>query len=147
MSEMKLPLTELEKHKLRAAHISFEQVAQMASHELQEMLECEQARADVLIGLAQFQQIPSIGPRAAQMMVHHLGFTCLDEVKNEEPAHLLDLYESLIGHRVDPCVEDQIRCIVYHANEPTSRREWPDFTKERKTYRDSCGYPMDRPKS
>ena len=144
---MKLPLTDSEKQKLRAAHIKLTQVTQMTPVELSQVIDCEQARAEVLIGLAQFQSIPSIGPRAAQMMVHHLGFTCLDEVKNQEPAHLLDLYESRVGHRVDPCVEDQIRCIVHHANEPHSRLEWPDFTKERKTYRDSCGYPDNRPKS
>ncbi|WP_455661629.1 helix-hairpin-helix domain-containing protein [Pradoshia sp.] len=143
---MKLPLTEIEKQKLRAAHVHLAQVAHMTAGELSEVLDCEQARADILIGLAQFQQIPSIGPRAAQMMVHHLGFNCLDAVKNEEPAQLLDLFESRIGHRVDPCVEDQIRCIVHHANEPQSRLEWPDFTKARKTYRDSRGYPKDRPK-
>ena len=144
---MKLPLTEIEKQKLREGHIKIAKIARMTPVELSKVLECEQARANILIGLAQFQQISSIGPRAAQMMVHHLGFYGLEEVKSEDPAHLLDLFESRVGHRVDPCVEDQIRCIVHHANEPTSRLEWPDFTRERKTYRDSQGYPKDRPKS
>ncbi|KMY45688.1 hypothetical protein AC622_16965 [Bacillus sp. FJAT-27916] len=144
---MKLSLTDSEKQKLRTSRIKVAEIAHTTPQALSEILGCEQARAERLIALAQFQQIPSIGPRAAQMMVQHLGFYSLEEVKDEEPAQLLDLFESRIGHRVDPCVEDQIRCIVHHANEPASRREWPDFTKERKTYRDSRGYPKDRPKA
>nr|WP_198041798.1 helix-hairpin-helix domain-containing protein [Paenibacillus larvae] len=43
------------------------------------------------------------------------------------------------------CVEDQFRLVVYYANNPESNKKWWDFTEERKHYRETNGYPSDRP--
>ncbi len=50
-----------------------------------------------------------------------------------------------LGYWVDPCVEDALRCIVYHANNPNSDKCWFDFTEGRKSYRAQNGYPATRP--
>ncbi|UOK56513.1 helix-hairpin-helix domain-containing protein [Bacillus sp. OVS6] len=46
---------------------------------------------------------------------------------------------------MDPCVEDVMRCVVYHANHPGSDKNWWEFTEDRKKYREIFGYPDDRP--
>jgi hypothetical protein len=142
---MRLPLSETERSNLRKKRVRINQIPMKTTEELKSILNCSTTRANELKGLSEFQQIPSIGLGAAKMMVNVLGFYAVNEVRNEDPAELFDRYEKLVGCRVDPCVEDQIRCIVYHANELNSVLEWPDFTDERKAYRDTHGYPSNRP--
>ena len=142
---MKLPLSEMERKCLRKKRIRINQILTKSTEELKEILNCSTERAMELKGLLDFQQIPSIGLGAAKMMVHVLKFYAVNDVRNENPADLFDRYEKLVGCRVDPCVEDQFRCIVCHANELNSVLEWPDFTDERKEYRNQYGYPPDRP--
>ena len=142
---MKLPLSETERSYLRKKRIRINQILTKTTDELKIILNCSTERANELKGLVDFQQIPSIGLGAAKMMVHVLGFYAVNDVRNENPADLFNRYEKLVGCRVDPCVEDQFRCIVYHANELNSVLEWPDFTEERKTYRNTYGYPPNRP--
>ena len=142
---MKLPLSESERSYLRKKRIRISQILTKSTEELKIILNCTTERANELKGLLDFQQIPSIGLGAAKMMVHVLGFYSVNDVRNEDPAELFDRYEKLVGSRVDPCVEDQFRCIVYHANELNSVLEWFDFTDERKEYRAKYGYPSDRP--
>ncbi len=60
-------------------------------------------------------------------------------------ADLLNAYEKKLGRRVDPCVEDQFRLVVHHANNRGCKKQWWDFTAERKVYRAKNGYPADRP--
>lgn len=60
----------------------------------------------------------------------------------------MELFNSLelkLGCWTDPCVEDQIMCIIHHANNPESEKQWFDFTNERKLYRQKFGYPKSRP--
>ena len=142
---MKLPLSEMERNYLRKNRVRINQILTKTTEELKFILNCSTERANELKGLVDFQQIPSIGLGAAKMMVHVLGFYAVNDVRNENPAELFDRYERLVGCRVDPCVEDQFRCIVYHANELNSVLEWPDFTDERKAYRNTHGYPSNRP--
>ncbi|WP_343327837.1 helix-hairpin-helix domain-containing protein [Lentibacillus saliphilus] len=62
--------------------------------------------------------------------------------------HNLDvdqIIEKELGCWTDPCVEDQIICIIHYANRPESDKQWYDFTAERKRYRVQNGYPSDRP--
>lgn len=142
---MKLPLSAMERSYLRKNRVRIDQIPTKTTEELKNILNCSEDRAKELKGLSEFQQIPSIGLGAAKMMVRELKFYSVSEVRNENPAELLDRYEELIGCRVDPCVEDQLRCIVFHANELNSVLEWPDFTDERKAYRNTHGYPPNRP--
>lgn len=101
-------------------------------------------RAKLLRAFAIFQSVPSIGPRAAQWAID-LGYYSLDEIKQETGHELTNRLEQTYGCWVDPCVEDALRCLVHHANHPTSEKSWFDFTEERKAYRQQYGYPSDRP--
>ncbi len=142
---MKLPLSGTERSYLRKNRVRIDQISTIPTEELITILNCSTERARELKGLLDFQQIPSIGLGASKMMVHVLGYYSVNDVRNENPAELFDRYEKLVDSRVDPCVEDQLRCIVFHANELNSVLEWPDFTDERKAYRNKYGYPSDRP--
>lgn len=136
---MQLPLTDNERTFLRKGRIKIADLVHYSVEELSEILRCEEERARKLIGLAVFQQVPSIGRIGAAMMV--------DELKSQDAVNLLDSLEQKMGYRVDPCVEDQLRCMIYYAHYPESERSWPDFTQERKEYRSKNGYPTNRPSS
>jgi len=140
----KLPLTAEERKSLRAFRIKLKDLACMEAKQIADVLSASAERANYLRALAQFQSIPSIGPKMAEAMVA-LGYLSLEEVRGEDGADLLNRYEQLVGYQVDPCVEDCFRCIVHHAGNPQSRKSWFDFTEERKSYRSRYGYPANRP--
>lgn len=101
-------------------------------------------RARELRGLAEFQSIPSIGPRFAEDLLF-LGYASLAELRGAGGAELLDAYERAKGYRTDPCVEDQFRLVAYVAETGDRSRTWSEFTAERKGCRARTGYPADRP--
>ncbi|MBP1156450.1 MULTISPECIES: helix-hairpin-helix domain-containing protein [unclassified Paenibacillus] len=140
----KLPITPEERSNLRTFKIKLMDIAHIDATELSQCLQCSFQRAKYLIALAQFQMIPSIGPKVAQW-VTELGYYSLEEIKNEGGADLIQRLEEHFGYWEDPCAEDALRCIVYHANHPGSDKTWFDFTSERKAYREKHGYPATRP--
>lgn len=140
----KLPLTPEERKRLRASQIKLKELAHLDVIQIADILQVPSERAHYLRALAQFQAIPSIGPKMAEAMVM-LGYFSLDEVRDEDGADLLNRYEERMGYWVDPCVEDCFRCIVHHARNPQSTKSWFDFTAERKSYRARYGYPATRP--
>ena len=120
---------------------------EIALMDIQQLTACLQStyeRAKYLRGLAQFQAIPSIGPKLAQW-VTELGYYSLEELKNKDGADLTNRLEEQFGYWEDPCVEDSLRCIVHHANYSNSEKSWWHFTDERKRYRELNGYPDSRP--
>lgn len=141
---MKLPLTEQERSNLRAARIKMKDTAEMELSSLAQALDSPLARAKYIKALAQFQTVPSIGPKIAQSVID-LGYYSLAEIKHETGVDLIIRLEKLKGYWEDPCAEDALRCIVYYANHPGSGKSWWDFTAERKRYRQQYGYPADRP--
>ncbi|OBZ10321.1 helix-hairpin-helix domain-containing protein [Bacillus sp. FJAT-26390] len=146
MSTPKLPLTDDERKRLRQAKIKLIAIAGFTASELSTTLNVPKERADLLLALAKFQAVPSIGPSLAHNLVE-LGFYSLDEIKaaGESGAQLVERLEKLHGVWMDPCVEDVMRLAVHHAGNPGSDKQWWDFTAERKTYRKQHGYPADRP--
>lgn len=140
----KLPLTSEERINLRKCKVKLNEIAQMDIQQLTACLQSTYERANYLRGLAQFQAIPSIGPKLAQW-VTELGYYSLEELKNEDGADLTNRLEVHFGYWEDPCVEDSLRCIVYHANHSDSEKSWWHFTEERKRYREINGYPDSRP--
>lgn len=140
----KLPLTPQERARLRTFKITTKEICKTDVDRLASLLDVPKERATFLRALAQFQSIPSIGPRMAEAMIM-LGYVSLEEVRDEDGAELVDRYEQCLGYWVDPCVEDSFRCIVYHANHEQSEKSWFDFTSERKRYRAQHGYPATRP--
>lgn len=142
----KLPLTEIERKQLRAHKIKLLQIAEYDEEHLALTLNISLDRAKLLIALALFQQVPSIGPKLAYNLVE-LGFYSLDDIRSrgESGAELVDRLEKLHGVWMDPCVEDVMRLAVHHAYHRNSDKQWWDFTTERKAYRSKNGYPEDRP--
>ncbi|MER2156231.1 MAG: helix-hairpin-helix domain-containing protein [Solibacillus sp.] len=143
-STPKLPLTSEERMNLRKCKVKLNEIALMDIQQLTACLQSTYERAKYLRGLAQFQAIPSIGPKLAQW-VTELGYYSLEELKNEDGADLTNRLEEQFGYWEDPCVEDSLRCIVHHANYSNSEKSWWHFTDERKQYRELNGYPDSRP--
>ncbi|MER2118942.1 MAG: helix-hairpin-helix domain-containing protein [Solibacillus sp.] len=143
-STPKLPLTSEERMNLRKCKVKLNEIALMDIQQLTACLQSTYERAKYLRGLAQFQAIPSIGPKLAQW-VTELGYYSLEELKNKDGADLTNRLEEQFGYWEDPCVEDSLRCIVHHANYSNSEKSWWHFTDERKQYRELNGYPDSRP--
>ncbi|MGN9865984.1 helix-hairpin-helix domain-containing protein [Bacillus swezeyi] len=115
---MKLPLTEQERSNLRAARIKMKDTAELELSNLAQALNSPLARAKYIKALAQFQTVPSIGPKIIAQSVVDLGYDSFAEIKHETGADLIIRLEKLKGYWEDPCAEDALRCIVHYANHP-----------------------------
>ncbi|MBD2871763.1 helix-hairpin-helix domain-containing protein [Paenibacillus arenilitoris] len=146
MSTPKLPLTDAERKAMRASKIKLADLAGYNVDQLGVSLQISTERAKLLLALARFQSIPSLGPKLAWHLTE-LGFYSLEDIKagGETGAQLVERLEKLQGVWMDPCVEDVMRLAVHHAHHPGSGKQWWDFTAERKSYREKHGYPADRP--
>ncbi|MWV47371.1 Pathogenicity locus [Paenibacillus sp. HJL G12] len=142
----KLPLTSEEKTNMRSCKIRLNAIADMNVSDLAVILGSSPERAGYLRALAEFQAIPSIGPRIAERMAA-LGYGSLEELKTLNGPDLLEQLENHFGFWEDPCLEDALWCMVHHANHPGSEKCWFDFTDARKEYRKEHGYPETRPKT
>ena len=142
--KINLDLTSDEKLLLKQKDITQKALMDYAIDEIIHVLNSSPQRAKVLQALYEFQQIPSIGIRFAHDLIF-LGYHTLAELKDKQGPELLDNYEKKLGSKVDPCVEDQFRLVVNYANNPNSKKQWWDFTNERKAYRVKYGYPATRP--
>jgi hypothetical protein len=138
---------ESERTNLRRSKVKLAEIYLIELDELTKILCSTLERARFIKGLAIFQQVPSIGYKLALNMVKDLEIYSLDEMKDKNAADLFDRLENNLRFRTDSCVEDQIRCLIYYANNPNSNKQWYDFTEERKMYRQTVGYPKSRPKS
>jgi hypothetical protein len=143
-TNIKLPLTDLEKASLRKHKIKIANLLDFTPDELEVLLNSTTHRAKEMYALAQFQTIPSIGIKFAEDLVF-LGYHSLNELTNKKGQDLINEYERKKGYWVDPCVEDQFRLVVYYANTHDIKKTWWDFTEERKKFRLENGYPADRP--
>lgn len=144
-SNIKLPLTQEEKVKLRKAKVKVGDMDSYHVEEIAHMLNIPLGKAKVLKGLVEFQTVPSIGYKLAEKLVFKLHLFSLSEVKDKNGAQLFDQLEQQLGVWTDSCVEDQIRCVINYANNPTSNKQWYDFTEDRKVYREKNGFPKNRP--
>ncbi|WP_231893387.1 helix-hairpin-helix domain-containing protein [Rossellomorea aquimaris] len=141
----KLPLKEEERKKLRKEKIKLSDLHSLSPETLSERINISVERARTLVALCVFQRIPSIGPNLAHNVVNDLSFYTFEEIKNAKGEDLIIELEKKYGVWMDPCVEDSLRCVVHHANHPNSQKNWWDFTAQRKTFRETHGYPQDRP--
>jgi len=144
MKTPKLDLTEIEKMLLKNAGIRIKEIANYAADELSTILSVPLKRAKGILALIEFQSVPSVGPKFAQDLVD-MGYYHIAQLKDRDGADLLNEHERLIGVWTDPCVEDQFRLVVHYANNPGSKKQWWNFTCERKAYRSEVGYPDSRP--
>ena len=136
--------TPVEKRLMRSRKLRFADLCRYPAKELQRLLSTSLIRAMELRALSEFQAVPSIGPAFAHDLIG-MGFYSLKDLRNKNPAKLTDRLESQIGVWIDPCVEDQFRLVVHSANHRESKKNWWDFTAERKAYRERNGYPASRP--
>ncbi|WP_018930500.1 helix-hairpin-helix domain-containing protein [Gracilibacillus lacisalsi] len=144
-SNTKLPLTDVEKSKLRRSKVKMSEVHTFNKEQIAQMLDISVDKAKNLKGLADFQSVPSVGDKLAKRLVYQLNIFSLSEIKEKNAVELFDQLEQTLGVWIDSCVEDQIRCVVNYANDPKSNKQWFDFTEERKAYRQKVGFPEDRP--
>jgi len=143
-TNIKLPLTDIEKAALRKNKIRLADILDFATDELEGLLNATTERAKEIYALAEFQTVPSVGIKFAEDLLF-LGYYSLNELKNKDGAKLTDEYELKKGYRIDPCVEDQFRLVVHFANTHDTKKTWWDFTEERKKFRTENGYPKSRP--
>ncbi|MDI9865672.1 helix-hairpin-helix domain-containing protein [Flectobacillus sp. DC10W] len=143
-TNIKLPLTDIEKANLRKNKIKIANLLDFAIVELEVLLNAKAERAKEIYALEEFQTVPSIGIKFAEDLVF-LGYYSLNELKNKDGAKLTDEYERKKGYWIDPCVEDQFRLVVNFANTNDTQKKWWDFTEERKKFRTENGYPTSRP--
>jgi len=141
----KLPLTVEEKSRIKSCKTKLADIHTLEEEQLVEIFAGNIERAKYIKGLVIFQQIPSIGYKLADVLVDNLRVYSLEEIKNENAMSLFDRLEEQLGYQIDPCVEDQIRCVIYYANHSNSSKQWFDFTEERKHERKQLGYPKSRP--
>lgn len=143
-SNLKLPLTDIEKVNLKKNKIKIANILDFAPDELEVLLNASTERVKEVYALAEFQTVPSVGIKFAEDLVF-LGYYSLNELKQKDGAKLTDEYEQKKGYRIDPCVEDQFRLVVNFANTYDLKKNWWDFTEERKIFRIENGYPQNRP--
>ncbi len=144
-SNIKIPLTDIEKANLRKNKIKIVTLLDYSPEELGVLLDATNERVKEIYALAEFQSVPSIGLKFAEDLVF-LGYYSLTELKDKDGAKLTDEYEMKKGYWIDPCVEDQFRLVVNFANTFDMKKTWWDFTEERKKFRAENGYPKSRPK-
>lgn len=143
-TNIKLPLTDIEKANLRKNKIKIAHILDFAIDELEVLLNTTAERAKEIYALAEFQTVPSVGINFAEDLVF-LGYYSLNELKHKDGAKLTDEYEQKKMFWIDPCVEDQFRLVVNFANTNDTNKMWWDFTEERKRFRIENGYPTTRP--
>jgi len=139
-----LELTPAEKNILKAKKVKQKDLLDYAPDEITSLLNASPGRAKILHALHEFQSIPSVGVKFAHDLMF-LGYYDVASLKNKAGHKLLNDYEKLSGFWTDPCVEDQFRLVVHYANNPGSKKQWWDFTAERKAFRSQYGYPATRP--
>jgi|SRR6218665_203579 len=145
-TNIKLPLSDIEKANLRKNKIKIANILDFAPDELEVLLNATTKRAKEIYALSEFQTVPSVGIKFAEDLVF-LGYYSLSELKNKDGAKLTDEYERKKGYWIDPCVEDQFRLVVHFANTNDTTKMWWDFTEERKKFRIENGYPTNRPQN
>ena len=132
-TNIKLPLTDVEKANLRKNKIKITDILDFATDELEVLLNATTERAKELYALAEFQTVPSIGIKLAEDLVF-LGYFSLNELKNKDGAKLTDEYELKKGFWIDPCVEDQFRLVVNFANTHDTKKRGGTLRKSEKSF-------------
>ncbi|MBP1618606.1 MAG: Pathogenicity locus [Bacteroidetes bacterium] len=133
-TNMRLPLTDLEKANLKKNKVKIVEILNYATDELEVLLNSTTERTKEIYALAEFQTVPSIGIKFAEDLVF-LGYYSLNELKDKDGAKLTDEYEQKKGYWIDPCVEDQFRLVVNFAqNQDAKKCGGASPNRERKTF-------------
>jgi hypothetical protein len=144
MKTFRISLSPTEKEKLKKSKLPVSRLCEFTADEIMILLNSTQQRAEYIAASVTFQSIPSIGPKFADDLIS-LGYNSLDNLLGKDGPTLFNELEQKQGFWTDPCVEDQFWLAVYYANDPVRKKNWWDFTAERKAYRAKYGYPSTRP--
>ena len=128
----KLPLTARERAALRRAHLARIDLVRLDPGKLVHATggALPAPRAKELCALAQFQQLPNVGPSIATDLLR-LGLKSLMDVKKADPEALLKRLERLSGQQ-DPCVGDVLQSVVWNARNPAGpERPWWEWSRKR----------------
>jgi hypothetical protein len=128
----KLSLTSRENVALRRAHLARIDLVRLDPLELVKATDGEVSttRAKELCALAQFQQLPNVGPSVATDL-SRLGLRDLADVRKADPDSLLRRLEKIAGKQ-DPCVGDVLHSAVWNARNPRGpERPWWEWSRER----------------
>lgn len=74
------------------------------------------ASAQTTQAMAEFQQIPGVGPRMAQDLAD-LGYRGLNDLKHQDPEQMYQQLIALRGQHIDRCVLYVFRCCVYFVSQ------------------------------
>ena len=91
-TNIKLPLTDIEKANLRKNKIKIANILDFAIDELEVLLNATTERTKEIYSLTEFQTAPSVGIKFAEDLVF-LGYYSLKELKHKDGAKLTDEYE------------------------------------------------------
>ena len=141
-----LNLTPEEKQMLRRKKFRIKDIPDLATDEIEQLLEVPYERAREIHAWVEFQLVPSIGIRFAEDLVF-LGYYSLEQLKSEDGHRLFEAFERKKGFWMDACVEDQFLLAVHYANTQDRSKKWWDFTPIRKEYRVEHPYPATRPRA
>ena len=82
-TNIKLPLTDIEKANLRKNKIKIANILDFATDELEVLLNSTTERVKEIYALAEFQTVPSVGIKFAEDLVF-LGYYSLNELKQKD---------------------------------------------------------------
>jgi hypothetical protein len=141
---IKLDLTPEEKKTLKLKKVAIKNLVHYAPDELVQILEADEERAAEVQALIEFQNIPSLGYNFARELIDQ-GYYNLEQLRGKDPVELFDAYEKHCNAWADPCVEDSYRLLVHFIEYRDESKRWWNFTIERKEYRLTNGFSVDRP--
>jgi len=127
-----LKLSDAERQSLRRAKIRLRDLDHFSAPALQERTNISPLRAEELISLCRFQRLSSVGPASAEDL-YKLGYRSLQDLQQASPVAMYNAFCHMVGHQVDPCVEDVFRCAVAQARDPELSLEkknwwyWTDY--------------------
>lgn len=122
----KLSLTEEERVALRSHRLTLSCLRSMDAVELSVICGFPIKRAEYLAAMVQFQGLASVGPASAKDL-WDVGCRSLPDLAKRDPIELYEMLCHQTGSRLDPCVEDVLRCAVAQArfpNLPDECRNW-----------------------
>ncbi len=128
-----LTLMPEEKAALRKAKIPLLKLTQYTSLQLAEITGIPLDRSEYFLSLSQFQSLGSIGPSSAQDL-WDLGYRNIEQFINADPCKMYNDLSSIVGHKMDPCVEDVFRCAIAQVKFPglsEKKKQWWVWSNQR----------------
>ena len=122
----KLSLGSVEKRLLRRAGVNVMDLPRFGASELSLLTGIPLGRCKKLLALSTFQELRSVGPSAAEDL-WALGYSSIEALRGADPVGMYERLNRMAGKRLDPCVEDVLRCAVAQAICPDLPQPYMDW--------------------